>query len=206
MEIYICRISDFNDFSGLSLVTEDRKARIEKYRFDGDKRRCLAAGLLLRYLLKDKAEQVREDLHGKPVLSDGSIRFNLSHSGEYAVLAADKNEIGVDIEQIKTLRMSVAQRCYTDEELNWMNAQDDVTAAFYRLWTGKESVMKATGLGFSLDPKSFSLLPVDGAAHTVRSTDWYLNWYGLENYTLCTAAETGEKGRVIYLSREDLLM
>ena len=51
---------------------------------------------------------------------------------------------------------------------------EDPADRFFRLWTWKESVMKATGLGMNLEPGTFDVLPfADGKAARVRDRLWY---------------------------------
>lgn len=171
-----------------------------------DKVRCLAAGLLLRYLFKDSAELICTNEYGKPYLPDSPIRFNLSHSGVFVVLAADGDELGVDIEQIKEHRRFVAERYYTENELRWLDSQSDTALAFCTLWAGKESVLKATGLGFSLSPKSFSLIPWENSVITPGGTSWHLNRYPIEGYALCVSSKNNVRTRPVILHREQLLI
>ena len=49
-------------------------------------------------------------------------------------------------------------RCFTEEEQVFAKLS---TENFLRIWTAKEAVLKFLGTGFSLSPKSFSVLPLD---------------------------------------------
>src|SRR5579862_5158440 len=54
--------------------------------------------------------------HGKPSLTEGSIRFNLSHSAGVAALAVTRNrEIGLDVEQMRSdvEFLQIAQRFFS---------------------------------------------------------------------------------------------
>jgi phosphopantetheinyl transferase len=123
----------------------------------------------------------------------------------------------VDIEKIKPYPEAVAKRCFTAMERGWLceaapgGARDE---AFYRLWTAKESVMKATGLGFSLPPGDFSVLPMvesdseseSESSHRIAGKDWFLDWIALRGYMICIAVETrAGKTEYIELSAGDLL-
>src|SRR5689334_24773529 len=47
--------------------------------------------------------------HGKPELADGTLRFNLSHSGDLALVAvARERDVGVDVERIDARRDGLA--------------------------------------------------------------------------------------------------
>lgn len=109
--------------------------------------------------------------HGKPELLDPPqpVAFNLSHSGEWIVLAwhvtPDAGPLGVDIEHrggdTRDV-MRLARRYFSSAELVALEALEGSArdALFYRLWTLKEAWVKAHGLalapqlgavGFSLD-------------------------------------------------------
>jgi 4'-phosphopantetheinyl transferase len=91
---------------------------------------------------------------GKPYLPRCDIHFNLSHSGDWALLAVAKAElIGVDVEAVSTARdlIGIAENYYHPHEFAQLQmlagaAQNDL---FYRLWTLKEAFLKATGTGIS---------------------------------------------------------
>ncbi|GEM_PF-2854186 len=63
----------------------------------------------------------------KPYFKDCEYCFNISHSGRYIVCIVDKNDIGIDIEDISRLNM----------ESDQIKKYDDV-----KLWTIKESIAK----------------------------------------------------------------
>jgi len=204
-QVYLCNIQEFPSLNGLNLVTDSRKKSIHAYLRDGDKARCLVAGLLLRQIcgvMEDS--QLTYGGNGKPYLKNSTMYFNISHSDDYVVLATSNHEIGVDIEKITSFEERVAFRCFTQQELEWM-AHEGGNEAFFRLWTAKESVMKASGLGFSLPPETFSVLPMDASVHHIGKT-WFLDWILYDDYIICLAIEgKREKYEVITIASNDLL-
>jgi phosphopantetheinyl transferase len=86
---------------------------------------------------------------GKPVLADRALEFNLSHSGELALVAVSRElPVGVDLEHPRSFRneAGMAQRICTAGELEHLTrteAEDELL----RLWVRKEAVVKATGEG-----------------------------------------------------------
>lgn len=158
-----------------------RYERAMRFRCREDQLRCLGAGVLLHRGLYIKEENLRYNAHGKPYVPEFEGDFSLSHSGELTVLAvSDSGVVGVDVERIDRRHLDIATRVFQPEEIAWMKssrgleqqkdavcenkeeetkiAQEDVN--FFRLWTLKESVMKAEGKGLSLSPASFSVLPL----------------------------------------------
>ncbi len=164
-----------------------RRERMFRYRFHEDRARCLAAGLMLRYVFGGtQADSIVNSSLGKPYLPSGPF-FNLSHSGSKVVLLVGDQELGVDIEQITPYSQSVARRVFTDCELAWLNIQQS-DEAFFRLWTGKESIMKALGKGLQLPPESFEIDPTQAVPNRVCGRDWFLHWQVLEGHMLCCAS------------------
>jgi len=204
MELYYCNIAELSDLRGTEYLSPKRRERMSRYLRHDDRARCLAAGLLLRAVLGMEAcGRILQGPCGKPYLPGGAF-FNLSHSGDYVVLAVSAAEIGADAEQITPYSESVAQKCFTAAELKWLSQQDD-DQAFFRLWTGKESVMKATGLGLQMPPESFQILPVSDGAHRIGGRDWFLHWFSLPGHEVCAATATEQPVRLLPLDRTALL-
>lgn len=193
MELYISGTQEFFNLDGLSFVPATRQERIHRYVKTEDKARCLVAGLLLRRFCGVTSEtQLAYGSNGKPYLKDGTFYFNLSHSGDYVVLATSTKEIGVDVEKIEPYSDSVAKRCFTPPEYKWLKQERNIEA-FYRLWTAKESVMKGTGLGFSLPPEDFCVLPLDESAHHIGRKTWFFDWIPYNEHMVCRAAVCAEE-------------
>jgi 4'-phosphopantetheinyl transferase len=96
--------------------------------------------------------------HGKPFLAApeaaGWLRFNLSHSGDLALVAvAHGREVGVDVEEMRPGRplARIAERGFTAAEHAGLRSlpEDERDRAFYRLWARKEAYLKATGEGLA---------------------------------------------------------
>ena len=94
--------------------------------------------VLLYRLIGNKILDIVYNENGKPYLKDNSIYFNISHSSGYVVCVVSNNKIGVDIQKIKKIAKS--SLVFTDEELK------DSNIDLVKLWTKKESIIKALGL------------------------------------------------------------
>ena len=91
--------------------------------------------------------------------------FNLTHAGDYAVLALSNEAVGVDLERIRGINWSrVAERFFHPEEQRYLADSDDPQTTFFTIWTLKESYLKAEGQGFSVSPRSFCVLPEGSGA------------------------------------------
>lgn len=133
-----------------------------------DKRRYIAAHGQLREILSSylnikPCDLIIEQSKGtKPKILNKSIYFNLSHSGDYALLAVTlTGELGIDIEcerQQFNLH-SAGKSVFSSAEYQSIAAMDKAKQqeAFYKCWTKKEAFIKAIGLGFSYDTQSFTI-------------------------------------------------
>ena len=161
-------------------LVENERLRAERFHFKRDKRRFIVRRAVLktilgRYLQIDPSQiQFAHGTHGKPFLSeihgDDSLRFNLAHSHELALIAlARGREIGVDLEHLRILpdaeqiaaRFFSAREKATLETLSTSRRQE----GFFNCWTRKEAYIKATGKGLAqpLDQFDVSLAPGDSA-------------------------------------------
>jgi 4'-phosphopantetheinyl transferase len=93
------------------------------------------------------------------------MAFNLSHSGDWVVLAFGRNRnIGVDVEMIKVDLdvQSIASRYFTAEEAALIENAADRQTTFFHLWARKEAYVKACGSGLYRELSSFSVPVADG--------------------------------------------
>ena len=106
--------------------------------------------VLAQYLDEDPAALKIKD-EGKPRLEPASpLRFNLSHSGDIAVIAvATEREVGVDVERIEPDRdvQRLAKRMFLAGEQQAVEEADDRALTYHRYWVAKEAFAKATGKG-----------------------------------------------------------
>jgi phosphopantetheinyl transferase len=109
---------------------------------------------LLAYYLQTTAESLcfHFNAFGKPALMDATIHFNLSHSEHYLALALCKtSEIGVDVQTMRSSLdpLAIAARFFHQSEYQWLQALPTKAQQFffYRLWSAKEAVLKAAGVG-----------------------------------------------------------
>ncbi len=159
------------------LLSSEERARAERFHFSEHSKRYIVGRGTLRMLLARYANQAPAELrfeytdHGKPLLRDSPIRFNLSHSDNLALFAVTLGrDIGVDIERIRRSDdlLTLADYCFAPEERSALRAltPQQRAQAFFRCWTRKEAYIKARGDGLSLDLHTFavSLGPGEPAA------------------------------------------
>lgn len=147
----------------LTRVSGERLNKINRCAKHDDKIRSLAAGLLLEKALDDVGisdREIRIGYDGKPYLASGAISFNLSHSGERVMCAVSDMEVGCDVQKIGEVNFKIADRFFSPSERRLLNSIEDESEKikmFYRLWTLKESYIKAVGTGLKTPLKSFSV-------------------------------------------------
>lgn len=99
---------------------------------------------------------------GKPYVAGTPIAFNLSHSGQWAAIAVTtKTPVGIDIEASRPIAnlSSLGRRVFSPAEQAAFAAipSADQSSAFFQLWTRKEALLKAIGLGLHLPPTRITL-------------------------------------------------
>lgn len=92
---------------------------------------------------------------GKPWLpSHPEIYFNISHSGNLAVCAVGESPLGVDIERVRPFKDNLLRKVlsYQEQEMfgNKKMSEEERQKLFFRLWTLKESFVKADGCGIRI--------------------------------------------------------
>ena len=149
------------------VLNADEIARADRFHFDRDRRRFIAARaqlrmILGRYLVRDpQAITFSYGPRSKPHIAE-SVGFNLSHSDDLAVVTvAHARSVGVDIEAIRTMkeRDRIAGRFFSARENAALLSIPDSerTEAFFRCWTLKEAYVKATGDGLAQPTESFEV-------------------------------------------------
>lgn len=142
----------------LPLLTKKRREQVETLQNPTDRLHGIAAGLLLRRVLGVGNSDIAYSDHGKPHLIHRDVHFNLSHGGDYAVLAVGTQELGVDIEPIPSqINAMVVKKAFHDDERQWL-ALDSTPECFALLWTRLESALKASGTGFGGGDRAYSLV------------------------------------------------
>jgi 4'-phosphopantetheinyl transferase len=162
------------------MLTADESERAARFHFPIHRDRFITAhgylhDILTRYLPLD-AHSLSFSIndYGKPrlseVFSERGLEFNLSHSGDFALVAVTLNrQVGVDVEYIREEDSSeeIAQRFFSKREVSdFLSVPSEArNVAFFNCWTRKEAYIKAHGLGLSLPLDSFdvSLIPSEPA-------------------------------------------
>ena len=164
-------------FAGF-LSTEER-ARAAGFHFARDCSRYIVARGSLRQLLSEVLEippariEFTYNPQGKPE-TEGA-HFNVSHSGDYALIAISKTRIvGVDIERMNRAMANdrIPERFFSPSEVRALRSlpEPHQLRGFFTCWTRKEAYVKARGLGLSLALDSFDV-SLDDPARFLRGVE-----------------------------------
>jgi len=141
------------------LLSDDERARAGRFRFVEDRRRYIVGRGCLRMLLASYLHETAADSlkitygpAGKPHLDGTGLGFNLSHSGEWALLAISREVVGIDLEQSRSVDYDgISREIFSASELALLAKA--VTAekvdTFFRLWVRREARLKALGVGIT---------------------------------------------------------
>jgi 4'-phosphopantetheinyl transferase len=195
--------------------------RANRYQFEKDRNRfivsrCSLRKILSRYLdLPPAAIKFNHGEFGKPYIDmlprGGGLSFNLSHSGEYILIAVGRNrEVGVDVEKIRPEidLEGIARRFFSSSEVeSLINLEDELhLEAFFRCWTRKEAYLKARGGGLSIPLDQFDVtLDPESPATLLATRDdpklvsrWSLTNINLTEDYLSALAVEGSPTKIFY--------
>ncbi|MDR0126231.1 MULTISPECIES: 4'-phosphopantetheinyl transferase family protein [Bacillus] len=161
-------------------VSPEKRAAAERFRFLIDARRTLLGEVLIRQIIHDMyaipIDQIvfETEENGKPVVRQiPSFHFNLSHSGDWVVCAVDDAPVGIDIEEMKPIDLTIAKRFFSNDEYQDLLSQpvERQEAYFFHLWSMKEAFIKLTGKGLSYGLSSFTARLSKGGQATLTLPD-----------------------------------
>lgn len=148
------------------LVSVDRE-RLARFRNERTARHFAYGRKVLRRLLSahsglEPDQQVFAfGPNEKPYLPDIDIEFNISHASDFVIVAIGRDELGVDIEAAdrRVDLQRLARRFFAEREYAWWAQKGFAADAFFKIWTHKESYLKATGQGISVELSAIDRTP-----------------------------------------------
>jgi 4'-phosphopantetheinyl transferase len=153
-----------------SLSRQERE-RMQRFRDpEMSARYAIGRGLLRELLGKYTSAaptgvEISTNVYGKPELvtaAGTTLYFNLAHTDDIVLYGlSGMCSIGIDVESIEPGPVSSleARRILShDEWASWQKLPDkDQNSLFYQTWVRKEAVLKALGMGLSIEPDTFSV-------------------------------------------------
>lgn len=159
----------------LSRLPPDEQETYRRYRQPGSREMFLCSRSILREELARRGlphdAKIAFGEHQKPFLERYPERhFNVSHSAGAVMVGFSERPLGVDIERMVSLRgeqlVAIAGRVFHEAEVALLLRQPveaERRRLFTKLWTLKESIVKALGVGFYADTKAIEVPDVEHA-------------------------------------------
>lgn len=197
------------------LLNEEEKKRANNYLQQKDSQRFIIARALLKilasqYLNLSTAElTIQIGVNKKPFIQSVSsipLDYNISHSGNWIIMAFGNGPIGIDAEQIQTSFgfESLLPACFSIEEQKYIQSQSNSRELFYRLWTRKESFVKATSRG--LDETLPHLICLDGerelSKHFSIGLSWRILSFTLDHEHVASLSVEDDKKNILFMEQD----
>jgi 4'-phosphopantetheinyl transferase len=171
---------------------QDRQARLQG-------RLLLRRGLARLGLGGDLGSWSRSP-SGKPRLPTGCAEFSISHTAGVTVCAlALGSPLGVDAEVLKPVDHAEFKAFFSPAEMRAIQAAPSPWRELLRLWTAKEAVLKAEGIGLLGDPAGLEVLERNPILNGRR---WTLIEVDLGTGHVCHLATPPGRTRVRLLNLE----
>ena len=170
----------------LPLVSEQRREQALRYKHTVGRFCCLKSWLMIYDLLDEGMKGLMDEWsyneHGKPFIhhTPYTIHFSISHCKEGIAVAVDDQPIGIDIEGIRHAEEDLIERVMNEQERQGMDERK-----FTRLWTQKEAVVKAQGVGI-VSFEQLQKILVESGEWKVERYDYLAHHGSDHNYPLST--------------------
>jgi 4'-phosphopantetheinyl transferase len=187
--------------SFLAIMQPGEIARANRYFKTDDKSRFIISRGALRNILGTYLNQLPQAIefgqgtNKKPFVKNTGnteLHYNISHSGDWILLAISNSEVGVDTEFVNQsfAYKEVIQENFSTDEIGYINEKLS-TERFFMLWTRKEALTKATGKGLDDDLK---LIPCLDGIHFSQSNvmapaaNWLVSSFELHEQYIASIA------------------
>ncbi len=139
-------------------MSDERKASVQSYRNEYDKKRTVLGEHLARKGISDflgiDGTEIRfeRDKQGRPFAVGLDVDFNVSHSNELVVCAVSNERVGVDVECFRDIDLRVTKIACTEREKDFVftaELPDEQRHNFFLIWTAKEAYLKFLGTGLT---------------------------------------------------------
>ncbi len=209
IKLAYCNVENLDLAKAYPLLPQNRKEKVDYFRFIKDKKLSSGAYLLLEKLLSEEdiiKPIFKTEKYGKSYISNyENIHFNLSHSGSMVACAISDTEVGVDVEyNDPTIDLDIAKNYFYNSEYDSIIKSDNPSNEFFNYWVLKESYMKYTGLGFNLELDSFEIIIKDRISLKNDKNKLKFNLFDIEDYKLAICSKYDVKNFTKY-SVDDLI-
>ncbi|MGK2949883.1 MAG: 4'-phosphopantetheinyl transferase family protein [Acidimicrobiales bacterium] len=167
------------------LLTAEERDRLDRFARSDDRDRFRSAHVLARTVVAERLGIEVSDVslgaecttcggpHGQPVIAEPAapgLHLSLAHAGQLVVVALAGQPVGVDVEPSGAASLDVASLALSPREHQHLLQLPEARQAdvLTRWWVRKEAVVKAAGLGLTVDLGTVEVTPPPGAPRPVR--------------------------------------
>ena len=221
IHVFFCDLSQLTVHVNAAdkLLSEGERARANSFRAPADTRRFTLARAALKRILsgylhiESSHVKLQFGTYGKPCLPDPeTIHFNLSHSGESAMIAvANGTDVGIDVESIRNADYfdTLVATCFSSEERRAYTALEPWRRkeAFYACWTRKEAYVKAMGMGLTIPLRNVETFfpPLSCEEfQPAKKGEWFLSDLKTGEGMAAAISAKGGKKSIAYFSAADI--
>ncbi len=195
------------------LVSDKKQQQIANIRQGEERIRSLGAARLLQISMNSYFHTQNEyyptavDSMGKPYLLSHAAQFSLSHSGMYAACVIDELPIGIDIQEMDREITDMHYKILTAQELEFLTqypSEQERQTCFFKIWSAKESYMKAIGSSM-LQAKKIAVADQNGLYTSLTQATGTFYFYHLlmEKYTLSICRKTKKISKNLSIDWKD---
>lgn len=200
-----------------SQLDENELKRAVSYRQEKDRNRFILNRGMLRHILalylkrSPAGIQLLPGQNKKPKIADSvHLHYNVSHSGDWILIALSGAPIGIDVEYINPdFNFSeVLPVSFSEQEKKVIDSSIHPLNDFYGFWTRKEALLKATSKGMDDDLPHIPCLdgPHTIAASFIGSADnWTVSSFSVDDqYVAAIAHKQPSVSKPLFFDIKDL--
>lgn len=190
-ETHVWQVDLKDNLHSNHLLTQEEREKSARFRFSHDQNRYTISHSMLRLILSTYMNCNPSTLifdqtkYGKPFLKgEKAFNFNMTYSGDVVCyMLSMKNDVGIDIEYMKPDFdwFRIARLYFSRKEVSYLEGlpSDKQAKGFFKLWTQKEALLKAEGIGLSGIEKinNKELDDIEGK-YLLTSFDYGINYQG----------------------------
>ena len=198
-------------------LNADEISRAHRYHREVDRNRFLYTRSILRVLLGNYMNLHPNEIffttsiNKKPVIKNNTNwHINISHSGDWILIAISKTDVGVDVEKVipDFAFQDMLSSSFSQEECQHIEASANSRLLFYELWVRKEALVKATAKGLDDD---FAQIPSVDGVHQLEGDllgatgNWTVrSFHVVDAYPAAVAYKTMSELPTFYTLNNDL--
>ena len=192
------------------LLSPEEGSRASRFHQQKDRTRFTVGRGMLRKILSHYTGcppgeiEFRKGTNGKPHIHHQPIpiEFSLSYSCNYILVGIASEAIGIDVEYVNPQfdYDLLLDACFMSAEIQAITSSDQPRQQFFKFWTRKEALLKATALGLGDYLTDFSCLDGSQSLPENLATEgsWLVESFMLDHaYSVSTAKKSPCSHRLV---------